>query len=180
MKIYVDTNILSGLAKQDFSAEIVANFFKVLNLRKAGKIELYVSEITSDEINEIPQEYRYYHQLIYQLINNVALKSKTHSHLITKGLGGGAGSLATMGMIGSPAPLIKKLESIVPEKTREKEKQARQRDIDHLYQCKVNNLDSFWTEDVATILKYNSELKEIGIKVFNSQDLINEIDRLCE
>lgn len=178
MKIYADTNIVSGLAKKDFPDTVVANFLTVLNLRKAGKIELYVSEVTSDEINEIPQEYRYYHELIYRLLNNVALKPETYSHLITRGLGGGAASLITRGMIGSPDPLIKELERIIPKNTKEKAKQARQRDIKHLYQCKKNNLDIFWTEDVATILNYSSELEKIGIRVLNSQDLITEIDGL--
>ncbi len=177
-KIYTDTNIVSGLAKKDFPDTVLANFYAILNLKKTEKIELYVSEITNDEINEIPQEYRYYHNLIYQLLNNIALKPKTYNHLITKGLGGGAVSLITKGMIGSSDPLIKELENIIPQKTNEKAKKARQRDINHLYQYKKNNLDIFWTEDVSTILNYSSELEKIGIRVLNSQNLIAEINGL--
>lgn len=172
IKVYVDTNILSGLAKRDFSDQIVIDFLKVLNLRKAGKLELYVSEITSTEINGIPQEFRYYHELIYKLLDNVAMKPKVHNTLITKGLGAGASSLITQGMIGTTDQLIENLEGIIPEKSSEKEKEARYQDINHLFQCKKNNLDVFWTEDVGTILTHASELENLGIKVLRSQDLI--------
>ncbi|GAG25143.1 unnamed protein product, partial [marine sediment metagenome] len=174
IKVYVDTNIISGMAKQDFSDEIMHCLNDILELRKQGKIELYLSEVTSEEIERIPEEYRYYHNLIYTLINNVALKPKSYSNLAlsiaTRGLTGGSIGIATKGLFPAQQkdPLFVEIERIIPQKNNTADQKSRLKDIEHLFQCKKNNLDIFWTEDKKTILKYASGLRKIGITVMGS------------
>ena len=161
MKIYVDTNIVSGLAKKDFNIETINYFHKILEYRKKGKIDLYVSDLTADELNNIPEEFKYHHNVIYLLLNNISIKTKKNHKLITRGLGGSSGSLITHGLLASDDPILKKIEEIISQKHNSIKKEGRQKDIDHLYQYYKNNLDIFWTEDVKTILNYHRELKEI-------------------
>ena len=175
MKIYVDTNIVSGLAKKDFNIEIINYFYKILEYRKNGIIDLYVSELTANELKKIPEEFKYHHNVIYLLLNNISIKPKKYHNLITHGLGGSSGSLITHGLLGTNDPILHKIEEIIPQKNNLIKKEGRQKDIEHLFQCYKNNLDIFWTEDVKTILNYHLELKQIGLHVLNSENLYHLI-----
>lgn len=158
VKVYVDNNIVSGLANHDFPDTIVNNFFKVLALRKEGKVEFWTSQLTQMEIERIDPQKRYYHEIIYNLLDNISLETKSFSEMMM-GIG-----------------LYREIEKIIPEKSNPTKAQARKMDIEHLYQFKKNALDIFWTEDQHTILNYSGQLKELGILVKNTQDLIKYID----
>jgi hypothetical protein len=184
--VYVDTNIISGLSKRDFSEDIIDGFDKMLNFRKSGKVQLWVSELVQSEIDEIPQEYRYYHNVIFRLIDNVAMNAEetirigpSGTSLITRGLGAPSGlGMVTRGFADSSRTkdkLLVKLEKIIPDKKSDSEKKARIHDIRHLFQCKKNSLDIFWTEDKNTILKYSTELEQLGIRVLGTLDLVDYV-----
>jgi len=72
--------------------------------------------------------------------------------------------------------LISKLEDIIPKKRNPKKNQSRLRDIDHLYQCKKNNIDLFWTEDTKTIIHYAFKLKDLGIYTVNTNNLLSHLE----
>jgi len=45
VKVYVDTNIILGLVKRDYPKDKMESTLAVMNLRKEGKIDLWVSKI---------------------------------------------------------------------------------------------------------------------------------------
>lgn len=181
LNVYVDTNIISALVRKYLSDEVMKYLHTILEFRKKGDIELYLSEVNSEEIEKIPEkneDHLYFHKLIYKLIDNISLRPKKYSNLsqtlATKGNTGGSSAIATRGLFPAQQkdPLFIEIEKIIPEKNKPKEQEARLKDIDHLYQYKKNNLDVFWSEDKKTILKFAPNLKEIGITVMGSKDLI--------
>lgn len=78
IRAYLDTCIVSGLAKGDLTAENEAALLQILQVRKNGSIELFTSEVARDEISKIPIEYRTKHSIIYALLADVALASTHH------------------------------------------------------------------------------------------------------
>jgi len=74
---YLDTCIVSGLAKGDLSLAEEAALLRILQARKAGSVELFTSEVTREEISKIPAEHRTIHFVIYGLLADVPL-AKTH------------------------------------------------------------------------------------------------------
>lgn len=183
IKVYMDTNIIMGLVRKNFSKKIIDAMDKILKLRKEGQIQIYVSDIVNSEIKEIPKKYVYYHRLIYDLIDNIAIRPKHFYWIHHSKLGPNMGGVAW-------APrgfaekikdrLISKLEDIIPKKRNPKKNQARLRDIEHLYQCKKNNIDLFWTEDKKTIIRYALKLKDLGIDVVNTINLLSHLEELTE
>lgn len=67
IRAYLDTCIVSGLAKGDLTAENEAALLQILQARKNGSVELFTSEVARDEISKIPIEYRTIHSIIYAL-----------------------------------------------------------------------------------------------------------------
>ena len=45
IKVYLDTNIIMGLVRQNFSKKTMDAMDKILKLRKEGRILIYVSDI---------------------------------------------------------------------------------------------------------------------------------------
>jgi hypothetical protein len=67
---YLDTNLVSGAAKQDLNAE-AAPFLELLQLRKKGAIVLVTSPHAKTEIEEAPPEKRVPDEVIYALLDDV-------------------------------------------------------------------------------------------------------------
>jgi len=175
---YLDTNIISAIAKQDFCEKTMKTILEVINRAKIGEVELHTSELTQEELMEIPEEYRYYHTLVYNLIKNVTTFSEySPSNIIISGFGGG--NIVTRGFGGRcEDPILISIQKIILRPINEQKAKARDADIRHLYQCKKNNLDIFWTEDRQTILNKKEDLARIGIIVMSSEQLIYKINTL--
>ena len=170
---YLDTNIISGLAKGEYSEEVASAFIEITALSKRGALELRTSELTAQELQRIPPEYRRQHFIIYNLIKNIALKSELgHSNIVLGGMG--SGNIVAYGL-GQPLPpkLIQELEALIPVPLDPLRAEARSLDISHLFQCKHANIDYFLTEDHKTIIRYKLELEKLGLKVVSSLDLID-------
>lgn len=168
IQVFMDTNIVSGLAKRDFPEQTVDAFFDVLDLSKSGQLQLWVSDLVLHELQEIPSDSRYYHDLIYRLLGNIRLKStRVTDDLMNIQRGVWPLSVAT-----SKHPLLKKLDAIIPPFANESRERARRHDISHLYQCIRNNIDVFWTEDRETVLSHAQELRELGVLALNTSELI--------
>lgn len=172
---YLDTNIISTLAKEKEKKEEKVIILEIIRCAKRGEVELHTSDIVHKEIDEIPEEYRYYHSLIYNLIRNVIILTEHYpANLVLGGLGGG--SLITRGLGGGRKdPLLVQIEEIIPRPTHEEKAKARDLDVRHLFQYKKNGLAIFWTEDKRTILSKKEDLAKIGIFVMSSEQLMNEI-----
>ena len=76
-RAYLDTCIVSGLAKGDLTSDNVAALLCILEARKAGLVELFTSEVVREEISKIPLEHRTRHSFIYGLLADVPSAS-TH------------------------------------------------------------------------------------------------------
>lgn len=69
--LYLDTCIVSGLAKEDLPTVEQEALAELLELHKAGRLKLVTSHITKQEIAKIPLRARLRHIMIYNLLENV-------------------------------------------------------------------------------------------------------------
>ena len=70
-RAYLDTCIVSGLAKGDLTPDDLAALLRILEVRKTGTVELFTSEVAREEISKIPPEHRTQHSIIYGLLADV-------------------------------------------------------------------------------------------------------------
>src|ERR1700693_2025590 len=70
-KAYLDTCIVSGLAKCDIAEAEVSALLRILDARTAGRVELLTSAVVNAEISRIPAPHRTAHAAIYKLLADV-------------------------------------------------------------------------------------------------------------
>jgi len=87
--VYLDTCIISGLAKEDLTQNELNSLLQLLKMSKSGDITLVTSLYTFQEIKKIPKKYRNRHEIIYNLISDLPqIDSKvTNSGIIRLGVG---------------------------------------------------------------------------------------------
>lgn len=71
MKIYVDTCVISGHAKNELNAQEARAFTKLLELYKQGEVSLLTSAVSREEIDRIPKQYRTPHEGILEQLRNI-------------------------------------------------------------------------------------------------------------
>jgi hypothetical protein len=120
LKAYLDSCVVSGLAKDELSAEDTSALVMILEAHKAGRIALVSSKLVQDEIAKIPAAYRLRHTVIYSLLADVPLVDPTVRTPPFKPTSYPYGL--------EPAPLLEKLEAILPDKA----------DAEHVYQAVRN------------------------------------------
>jgi hypothetical protein len=146
----LDTCIVSGITKQDLKPEQQKAILKLLEYRKNGIVSIVTFKIAKDEIEKIPEEYRYKHQAIYLLIADVPVCRTVTIHgrgLMGMGMGMGTGAGTIV-----PDPLYKALKKLLPD----------EQDAKHVYQASKNNIQYFLTTDEQTILLYSDKILEIS------------------
>jgi hypothetical protein len=141
---YLDTCIVSGLAKGDLAHPDIEALLKVLQKHKKRALCLVTSQITKEEIDRIPQKYRLQHEVIYNLLLDlpVARAFRTDSGLMLMGVGGGV----------RLHPMLAKLNTLLSDEA----------DARHLYQAARNDVRYFITTDTRTILRRKAEIEEIS------------------
>ena len=167
---YLDTNVISGLAKGEYSDDVAAALIALTALAKDGRIDLRTSEIAADELAMIPARYRRQHYVIYNLIKNVAVPAAYRAPQQIVARGGRAMSwlrIPTRNMA-----LLRELEALIPAKRNPEKVQARNRDIEHLHRFTQVGLDYFLTEDHRSILCHKARLLALGIKAVCSLELL--------
>lgn len=138
--VYLDTCIISGLAKEDLAEKEQDALMDVLRLYKKGKLDLVTSAITMHELEKIPPIARRRHEFIYLLLKDVPVSKAKYSNsgLTLLGVGGGT----------KEDPLYSKLKTILPDEN----------DIYHVFHALKSNCEYFVTTDRRTILKHNTKL----------------------
>ena len=69
---YLDTCIVSGLAKDDLKPDEQSALLRILKAWKRGSsLSLVTSQVAKDEIEKIPQAYREKHETNYNLISKI-------------------------------------------------------------------------------------------------------------
>ena len=91
LRVYVDTCIISGIAKRDLTEGESTALLKILQLRKQGTLEVVTSEQAAVEIARIPPAHRRPHELVLSLLAEVPIVQthRTDSGLLLMGVGGG-------------------------------------------------------------------------------------------
>ena len=68
---YLDTCIVSGLAKEDLAQPDLEALLKGLQKHKNEALSLVTPRVTKEEIDHIPKEYRLKHEVIYNLLSDL-------------------------------------------------------------------------------------------------------------
>jgi hypothetical protein len=141
-KAYLDTCIVSGLAREDLSPSQQAGVASLLQLYKADRVDLVTSEIAKEEIAKVPEQFRSRHETIYLLLRDVpvARASWTDSGLTLMGVGGGR----------REDPLYRELKQMLPDDA----------DAQHVFQAIRAGADYFVTTDARTILRFAEPIRE--------------------
>jgi hypothetical protein len=141
---YVDTCIVSGMAKGDLSAADLSALRRILEAREAGTIELVTSDVTKREIDQIPPQYRAPHEAIYELLARVPVAPShlTATRLVNTGVTQGAWR---------EDPLFGRLRNLLPDVA----------DAEHIFQTARNGVDFFVTVDRRTILRHKAEVEAV-------------------
>ena len=71
MKVYLDTVLVSGWAREDIGSSELRALERILEFGQAGRLEITTSQVTADEHRDIPEEHRREHERIYKLIRLV-------------------------------------------------------------------------------------------------------------
>jgi hypothetical protein len=155
---YLDTSIVSGLAKEDLKEDELEALSRILEQHKQGNVSLVTSTITQEEIKRIPEDYRRKHDTIYNLLVDLPVMREVFS--------GGGLSLGLGLSLGSGGfhPMYSKLCALLPDKT----------DARHIFQAARNDVQYFLTTDRRTILSYKEEIEQISnVKTVNPLEFLN-------
>jgi hypothetical protein len=143
-RLYLDTCIISGIAKEDLQTDQRAAVTELLRLHKQKVIQLVTSEMAKVEIDKIPVQHRSKHEAIYSLLADVS------SFVPLTGLS----------VIGIPTVnwhwiRLRALKRILPGHL----------DARHVFAAWRHGLEYFVTTDESTILRHRQELmRQFGVK----------------
>ena len=142
MKAYLDTCIVSGLAKSDLSSTEQEALNEILDFHDAGSVELCVSAEVEDELSEIPNEDREPHLQVFRRFRDLPRIKKI-------------GGITRLGLLGLPTSnprrrMLNRLKEAGLDKT----------DAMHVFIATTNKVEYFVTTDKRTILRYADKVKE--------------------
>src|SRR5256885_514065 len=87
---YLDTCVISGIARQDLKTVELEALSKILELYQQSKIRLVTSDVARGEIDKIPEQFRYTHKAVYLLLSTLPISSITRPNMMMLlGVGGG-------------------------------------------------------------------------------------------
>jgi hypothetical protein len=141
-KVYLDTCIVSGIAREDLPQAEQEAVATLLQLYKARRVDLVTSDVAKSEIDHVPEQFRSRHETIYFLLKDVpvARAEWTDSGLTLTGVGGGR----------REDPLYTDLRLLLPDEA----------DAQHVFQAIRADADYFATTDVKTILRFAKALHD--------------------
>ena len=140
--VYLDTCIVSGIAREDLPQAEQEGVVALLQLYKADRLDLVTSEVAKSEIAGVPEQFRSRHETIYLLLRDVpvARAKWTDSGLTLTGVGGGH----------REDPLYTELKLLLPDEA----------DAEHVFQAIRAHADYFATTDAKTILRFSKALRD--------------------
>ena len=150
LNAYLDTSIISGLAKEDLKDNELEALLVILKQHKNGNVVLVTSPIAKEEIERIPESYRRKHEIIYNLLSDLSVAKEVQIYSggmmglgLGLGLGGGGRRIHLM---------YEELSALLPDKS----------DARHIFQAAMNNIQYFLTTDARTILSYREKISQIA------------------
>jgi hypothetical protein len=151
---YLDTCIVSGLAKGDLGQPDVDALVKILRAHKQGLIRLVASQVVRRELEAIPASYRASHEVIYSLLTDVPTvpTHSTDSGLTLCGVGGGS----------VEDPVFTAIKSILPDVP----------DAEHVFQACKAGARYLITADRRSLTKHSASIEaSCGVKVVAPTEL---------
>jgi hypothetical protein len=139
LKLYIDTCVISGCAKDDFNPDDAWAFDALLEQHDAGGVVLITSAVAKRELDRIPPQWRASHYEVYQRLTRV----HEVDYLVLDLFG-----ISPLGI--GQHPIYRKLEAILPDVT----------DAKHGYQAYREGAFHFITVDRSTILSKAKEIFE--------------------
>ena len=158
MKGYLDTCLISAIAKSDLKIKEQQALTSLYNRYISKEIELFTSEHVEEELNKIPVQYRQQHLDIYEMFSSVPKLR--------------VGGLTRMGPGGGPMANPKKrimnsLTTLLPDED----------DAWHLFIASQNRISYFVTADESTIIKHKDKIKNIcGLEVLLPSKYLIKLD----
>lgn len=143
-KAYLDTCVVSGLANSDLDALEAEALLRILQARKAGRIDLVTSTATKDELKRIPAQYQDAHMIIYLLLDDVPT-APTH---LTRS------TFFPSTIIQSAwqeDPIYSQLCNLLPDAA----------DAEHTFQAAKNNASFLITVDRRSFLNYKDKVHKL-------------------
>jgi len=140
-RAYLDTCIVSGLAKGDLKPDSVDALRAILADWNAGKVELFTSDVVRQEILKIPPEHRARHSDIYGWFSEVPLAS-THFRIPP---------FRPLPMFRRKDRLLASLERLLPDAP----------DAQHVFQTSKAGLPYLITVDRRTLLNHAASVLKL-------------------
>ena len=142
MKAYLDTCVVSALAKSDMPAEQQA-LERLLNLHEQGRVELFRSAEVKDELSDIPEEYLKPHLEVFKRFLDLPRLQ--------------VGGLTRLCFAGVPSINLRRvklnrLRKILPDKT----------DAMHILITATNRVKYLVTTDKKTILRHTAQVEKVS------------------
>jgi hypothetical protein len=166
LTVYLDTCIISGIARMDLTDEEIDALLNILEESKKGNLNIITSKISKSELDVIPIAYRKQHELIYYLLGDLPY---INNFKIVKqgGMAIGIGMGPAFGHhVAKTDPIFSKLNALLPDRN----------DAMHIFQAAKNQIQYFLTADYKTILKFKTEIQNIcNLKARSPTELIKEI-----
>jgi len=158
---YLDTNLVSGIRKQDLGAEQQA-LRRILGAHKQGTLALVTSHVTHEEIQALPPgSVREAHEDIYALLTDVPVVDE--GLLMPRVVRAGSGPFGPVIVTDSD---LASLRAILPDEN----------DARHLFQAMRNGVDYFVTADKRTILSRATAIEQqFAIRVRLPSKLVAEL-----
>ena len=153
VKAYLDTCVVSGLAKAYIGTADIAALQRILEAREVGALDLVTSELTQQELNHIPAKYRLPHSTIYSLLTHVPLAPE---HRLLPPF--------------TPAPMFRRedalltsLSAILPDA----------KDAAHAFQAVKNSADFLITVDYRTFRSHAAEVERLcGLRIVGPSEVV--------
>jgi len=158
MKVYLDTCIISGLAKEDINESERAALLQILKLHKNKVIETITSPVAKEEIDRIPENYRHRHLEEYNLLKGIpAVGYLRLDFFSVSGLG-----VKQTKEFGALFSLLKDRD-----------------DAKHIYQAYRSEVNYFITVDRRSILNKYDEIYSIcKVKVYAPSEFIKNLSKI--
>ncbi len=150
MKVYLDTNVVSSIARGDMPVDVVGALMHLLELKDAGSLELVTSEVALQEINSYKGNDERILNVVYRLLEKVR-------------------PAPTVPLIGFPRslffpdPIYSQLRAFLEEK-----------DALHVFQAIKNRVNVFLTLD-GGILARKGEIKRWNMDVLKPNELLEKL-----
>lgn len=156
---YLDTCIVSGLAKEDLRDEELDALLRILEEYKGKKVHLVTSNLTKRELGKISTGYRRKHSFIYSLLFDVPIVPlfRRGRGLSFGGIGGGV----------RVHPIFARLNTELKDEG----------DALHIYQAARNEVSYFLTTDHKTVLSRKVKIEDIcGVKAVSPTEFLKIIE----